>query len=361
MTLEYTPAVLADLEVRVAGSLERWGLPPSTVIRLLNVSENATYALSDAAAGRDLVLRVHRVGYSSRAEIRSELQWIEALRAAGIVDTAAPIAGVDGGFVQTLTGIGGGGSADADVAASAGLPASADVGTAGAPRFAVAFERLPGREPDAGDALHWFERLGEVSARLHGHARAWVLPADFRRKIWDFDAMVGPAGFWGPWRAAIGLDARGVGVIEAVLEVLRERIELFGRAPEVFGLLHADLRLANLLVDDTRLRIIDFDDCGFSWFAYDFATAVSFIEHEPVVPALLQSWLRGYRRVAPVGDAVEAEIPTFVMLRRILLTAWLASHAEVPLSRTLAPTYTAGTVRLAESFLRGDFLMSDHL
>jgi Ser/Thr protein kinase RdoA (MazF antagonist) len=122
---------------------------------------------------------------------------------------------------------------------------------------------------------------------------------------------------------------------------------------------HADLRLANLLVEDAQLRIIDFDDCGFSWFMYDFAAAVSFMEHEAIVPQLLRAWLSGYQRVSPLPVQDVAEIPTFVVLRRILLTAWLASHHEVPIARQLGAAYTAGTVSLAQEFLRGRFLRAD--
>jgi Ser/Thr protein kinase RdoA (MazF antagonist) len=46
-----------------------------------------------------------------------------------------------------------------------------------------------------------------------------------------------------------------------------------------------------------------------------------------------------------------AMLPTFVMLRRILLTAWIGTHAEVPFARDLGSGYTAGTVRLASAFL----------
>jgi hypothetical protein len=52
------------------------------------------------------------------------------------------------------------------------------------------------------------------------------------------------------------------------------------------------------------------------------------------------------------------EIPTFVVLRRILLTAWLASHAELPFARQLGAAYTQGTVTLAREFTRGRFLNS---
>jgi Ser/Thr protein kinase RdoA (MazF antagonist) len=335
MAGEYTSDALAELSARVAGSLERWALPPSTCVSLLNVSENATFALSDAG-GRELVLRLHRVGYSSLEEIRSELAWMEALRRDGVIETAAPLPGADGDVVQILE-------------SRAGAAA----------RFAVAFERLPGREPDACDAVRWFERLGELTARMHGHAKSWRLPPGFRRKRWDFDAMVGAQGFWGSWRAAIGLDEAGVDILEAALALIRLRLDRLGASAAVFGLVHADLRLANLLVDGTHLRIIDFDDCGFSWFLYDFAAAVSFIEHEPIVPELLRAWCQGYRKILPLSAEQRAEIPAFVVLRRILLTAWLASHAEVPFARELGAAYTVGTVALAQELLRGRFLNLD--
>jgi hypothetical protein len=45
-------------------------------------------------------------------------------------------------------------------------------------------------------------------------------------------------------------------------------------------------------------------------------------------------------------------------LRRILLTAWLASHAEIPFARELGASYTEGTVALARKLMRGEFLNS---
>jgi Ser/Thr protein kinase RdoA (MazF antagonist) len=169
---------------------------------------------------------------------------------------------------------------------------------------------------------------------------------------------VGDKGYWGSWRDAIGLDGPGETALEQAVSLIRQRIDRFGMNPERFGLVHADLRLANLLVHDTHLRIIDFDDCGFSWFMYDFAAAVSFIEHEAMVSDLLRAWALGYRRAAPLSAEERAEIPTFVVLRRILLTAWLASHSEVPFAQQMGAAYTEGTVWLAREFTRGRFLKS---
>jgi len=58
----------------------------------------------------------------------------------------------------------------------------------------------------------------------------------------------------------------------------------------------------------------------------------------------------------PLREDALALIPSFVMLRRVLLTAWLASHAEVPFAREFGAGYTAGTVALAEALLEGRFL-----
>jgi len=116
-------------------------------------------------------------------------------------------------------------------------------------------------------------------------------------------------------------------------------------------LIHADLRLANLLVENGRIGVIDFDDCGFGWFGFDFAAAVSFIETDPQLPALMAAWVEGYRSVATLDEAHAAMLPVFVMLRRMQLTAWIASHAETPTAQEMGDAFTEGTVAMADRFL----------
>jgi Ser/Thr protein kinase RdoA (MazF antagonist) len=85
---------------------------------------------------------------------------------------------------------------------------------------------------------------------------------------------------------------------------------------------------------------------------YDFATAVSFMEDHPRVPELRAAWLRGYRSVRALAPADETEIDTFVMLRRLLLVAWIGSHHTfAPEAARLGAGFTAGTCALAERYL----------
>jgi Ser/Thr protein kinase RdoA (MazF antagonist) len=337
MSGEYSDAIVSDLQGMAQQAIPLWGLSSRTEVTLLNLSENATFRLSDPASGRRLALRIHRIGYSTPEEIRSELAWIEAVIRDGVIETARPTRAADGAFVQTLS-------------SPTGLP----------PRHAVAFSWLSGDQPDlSGDAASWFERLGELTARLHRQSRGWARPAWFRRKRWDLETMVGPGAYWGSWRAAAGLPADGIGTIDRALADITERVTAFGADGARFGLVHADLRLANLLVDGERLRVIDFDDCGESWFLYDLAASLSFIEHDPAVPALVRAWVRGYRGVSDLTDEDEAMIPTFIMLRRIMLTAWLASHGEIPFARQIGADYAVGTARLAKDYVAGRLLRPD--
>jgi Ser/Thr protein kinase RdoA (MazF antagonist) len=76
------------------------------------------------------------------------------------------------------------------------------------------------------------------------------------------------------------------------------------------------------------------------------------MEDHPRVPELREAWVEGYRTVAELEAGAEAELETFVMLRRLLIVAWIGSHHTFATEAAeLGPGYTAGTCRLAENYL----------
>jgi len=323
----YQQSLIETLRLGVVGLLDQWQLSGATRLSLLCVSENATFRADDPARERALVIRVHRPGYHSVDEIKSELDWIMALRAQSVLHTPRPVATRSGDLIAGF---------DHD----------------GATRQVVAFEFAGGREPNpSGDLSAGFEQLGMLTANLHRHSREWSRPSGFERKTWNFDTTIGARPHWGDWREAPGLSAAGANLLQRCVDRLRDELEAFGDSEDRFGLIHADLRLANLLVDAERLTVIDFDDCGFGWYLYDFAAAISFIETSPQIPALQQAWATGYKSVSPLSRDEENALPMFVMLRRILLTAWIGSHPETPTAASLGSAYTGATVALAEAYL----------
>jgi Ser/Thr protein kinase RdoA (MazF antagonist) len=313
-------------------------VPPETVrpgaeLRLLNVSENATFGVTDPDGGRS-VLRVHRLGYHDEAAIESELAWMDALRAEAGIRTPRVLPAADGRRVVSAGG-----------------------------RHCVRFEFLPGSEPAGADggpqALAHFGELGAITARMHAHARNWARPGWFTRFRWDDDdafgtAPAGKTGRWGRWRDGVGVGPAEAEILGQLERRLRERLAKYGSGPDKFGLIHADTRLANLLVHEGTTAVIDFDDAGFGWYLYDLGTTVSFFEDDIAVPGLIAAWLAGYREAGGVLAPEDiAETWTFILFRRLLLTAWIGSHPAAAGAAELGEPYTRGSCDLADRYLSG--------
>jgi Ser/Thr protein kinase RdoA (MazF antagonist) len=320
-TIERLTALAAD-------SLSLWSLPNSSTSRLINVSENATF-LVEAPEGFKSILRIHRQDYHTRNAIACEIAWLQDLGLHGGVITPGTLNGTNGEIIQE-NGI-------------EGLPGK---------RYLVMFEFVEGKEPDENENLvPSFEELGEIAARTHVHSIAWTRPAGFERLIWNTETVFGNNPTWGNWREAPAMNQHHMAVMQQVENLVIERLDTFGRDADRYGLIHADMRLANLLIDKGTTRLIDFDDCGLGWFLYDFAAAISFMEDHPHVPALKAAWVKGYRKIRPLSAEEEHEIDTFIMLRRMALCAWIGSHSEVDIAQQLSPVFVPVTVELAKIFL----------
>lgn len=309
-------------------ALGLWELPTGSKARLINVSENETF-LVEAPDGFKSILRIHREDYHTETAIACEHAWSRSLNEEGGVKTPDILPGRNGSTIQSAT--------------STAL---------GQKRYLVMFEFVEGSEPDQQDDLTTgFEELGEIAAKTHLHSIDWERPEPFERLVWDLDTVFGEEATWGNWRDGPNIGRQTRQVLEQVEATVIERLTRYGRGTDRFGLIHADMRLANLLITKGETRLIDFDDCGLGWLMYDFAAGISFMEDDPRIPELKQAWVRGYRSVRPLSEEDEVEIPTFVMMRRLALLAWIGSHSEVDIAKELAPTFAPVSEELGRNYL----------
>ena len=305
-------------------------MPPGSALRLLNLSENATFAVEEPGCGHRSILRVHRKNYHRADQIESELTWLDALRRDSDITVPTVVPTRDGRRVVTV---------EHD----------------GAQRHVVHFEMVPGAEPDENTLSRTdFHTLGCITAALHDHARSWQRPPAFSRFAWDWEHSLGASPRWGRWSDAIGVGEPEAEVLARAEQLLGRRLAEYGTGSDTFGLVHADLRLANLLVDGDTITVIDFDDCGFGWYFYDFGTAVSFFEDHPSVPDWQDAWVTGYRTRREMSAADEDMLASFVLLRRMLLLAWMGTHSHSRESQAISVTYAAGSCTLAEKYLSSD-------
>lgn len=169
---------------------------------------------------------------------------------------------------------------------------------------------------------------------------------------WTYDNIIGKTAAWGRWQDFEQMTPEAEEFLEEACRIIKKRLKIYGRNQNNWGLIHADLRLANILVDGDTIKVIDFDDCGMGWYLHDLASSISFIEHKEIVPDLINSWLKGYKKIMPFTDTDFEEIDTFILMRRLQLMAWLASHKESGPVEELSVGYLEGTIGLAERYIR---------
>jgi Ser/Thr protein kinase RdoA (MazF antagonist) len=287
----------------VLAALGRYGLPTEAAVEFVRHGENTTYRVTGGDGVR-FALRVHRPGYQSPEAIRSELAWMDSLRE-GDIRTPAVLPGLDGDPLQTVPAPG------------------------GESRTAVMFEWIEGVPLSAVADVEPWQRLGALMARIHAHARAWERPAWFMRPAWDAGALVGDDPRWGPPDPDHVLAADDRSVLESCRAEVSRRMEAIGQEEDRYGLIHADLGFENVLVsDDGSVAIIDFDDCGESWYLHDFAVALYPHDRSDGFGARREALIDGYGQVVPMPDELLAELPTFLMARRIQTLGWVFSRAE---------------------------------
>ena len=308
-------------------AVAKFGYSLDSKITLINISENATFKVSDPKSGLNTILRIHRPFYHSKQAIQSELDWVQSLRKIQLVRTPSIFPSGSGEQVILAQD------------------------STGEQRHAVMFEFMPGAEPTEDRLVADFETLGAITARLHHQAKQWKRPSNFTRFTWDFETALGPNGHWGSWRDGLAMGQAELATLGKLSETIRKRLDIFGKSEDRFGLVHADMRLANLLVAGEDVTVIDFDDCGFSWYMYDLGSSVSFIEDHPLVPDMTAAWVNGYRKVAPLSKEEEAELPTFIMFRRLLLVAWIGSHQDTDTGKEMGSNFTKVSCDLADNYL----------
>lgn len=310
-------------------ALHMYDLPQGSTARLISLSENVAFLVEQHAPLG--VLRVYRPGYHSELSRESELAWIEAIRATGIVQTPGVVPALDGRLLQQV-------DLDRDV------------------HTVAMFEFVPGRLLGQDD-MRAYSDVGRIAALLHLHGRSWQRPDWFQRPRWALADILDSGARWGDWCKGPGLTHEDRALLERLELRLRSHLTDYDLDDRNSALVHGDLRAANLLTDDVgRLWVIDFDDCGDGWLLWDLCTAIANIAHEPNVHEAVDAWLDGYLRVRHLEHRDLRMIPDLVLLRRLHMLAWLGSHPDSDPAREAGESFARQTCEIAQRHLRGEYL-----
>jgi Ser/Thr protein kinase RdoA (MazF antagonist) len=304
----------------------RWGAVGTP--RLIKDRENAVYEIA-LPGGERAALRLHRPGYQRIDAIRSELWWMARLAEAGIA-VPRPVPTLDGDLVAQA-----GGRAASVVSWIDGD----QIGDGGTPL-----------EPDAVAVTVRYRALGRLIAEMHDATDVLTLPPEFERQRWDRPSYLNEDPLWGRFWENPALMPHERDILLAAREQADQALALHEAAGADFGLIHADVLRENVLAHDGHLSLIDFDDAGFGFRAYDLATAeVQGLEDamNAVASLALHEGYRSARRpdAPPLGD-----VNLFVALRAFASCGWIVTRAapDDPRQRY----YAERAVRAARSLMR---------
>jgi Ser/Thr protein kinase RdoA (MazF antagonist) len=302
-------------DTAAAASLTHWGMTQAS-IQLVSHSENLVYRV-DADDGT-YGLRIHRGGYHTRQELLSEQQWIAALENAGCsVPTPQPTRTGDRLATVTIEG-------EAPRSASLVRWVAGD----------VLGSRLETAPP--ADRLRLLREIGGVTARLHAAASAWTPPSGFRRVHWDADGLMGDDPVWGRFWEVPGLRTEQRELLRRTRGLCKERLDRLSVAPQHYSLIHTDLHPYNLILSDAGIHVIDFDDAGFGWQAYDIAVALYNFRRDPAFESSRAAFFDGYREVRLIDDATIDRLGFFFVVRSLVWLGWISDRPDLFSPKRLA-------------------------
>lgn len=290
----------------------------------LSYGASATYRLTRSGDGARFLFRIH-TPERPREEIRSEATWLEALHRDGFV-VPQPLSTRSRETVVTVT--------------APGVPE---------PRNCTLLTWIEGRFTRKRPTVKLFRGIGSQIARLHSHASRFSLPPGFTRPRWDCLSLFDDPA----WRMGWGRLTRGQSIVfHEVAKRFQAVSSELGLGREVFGLVHGDFTLDNVLVHRGNVRIIDFDDCGFGYFLYDIATLLDRIEWREEYRSFRAALLNGYREARVLATEHEALLDLFLLVRWVFLgVAFLAAPEHSP-ARAYSPRFLDIVVPKMSRYLR---------
>lgn len=249
---------------------------------------NTTFE-AETATGDVYAVRVYLPDRRSDDEIRTEVAWLEALSAGGVVLVPDPVRAKDGSpFVRV---------ADGDTSW----------------RVAV-FQWVSGDKLGDDPPPRLVSAFGEGVARLHAHGRSFE-GADGLR-TWDRSFPHGGGALFDDGNADV-VEPASRSVFERARAATEAAIERL-RRDEPPRIVHGDLHQDNVLVEDDDLWFIDFDDCALAWPVQDIGVSMWEIGEDEATWPLRDAFRDGYERVASWPERRPGEIATFAAWRALL-------------------------------------------
>lgn len=292
---------------------------------ILKFSENITVIIKEEQG--KFILRLNRPNYHSKKEIESEMLFMKDIEEGTDILLPKALKFKNGEFVS-------------------------DIEIFGNVLTCCCFSFVEGETIKSNSLFlnENLEKIGETAAKLHklSQKKKFTYP----RFAWDFDAMLGDVHRWGRWQDMKEISETRREILQAAEEFIKKFLDDYGKGSECYGLIHSDLHTSNFIANDREFVLIDFDDCGYGWYMYDIAAALSLYSDE--LEKKRDAVLRGYLKHREITQKDFAALNVLIAARRMTRLGWLNSREGNDVSKGVdLEEYIKKTVEIAKILIDG--------
>lgn len=165
--------------------------------------------------------------------------------------------------------------------------------------------------------LENISKLGELSARLHEHARSFEPSRQLDLLVFDRVFYFPEPFILFEKSSQDFIDPSQSRLFREWIERAQKAIDQLKVSGEPMRIVHGDLHQWNVRFSKWILSPIDFEDLMLAWPVQDIAISQYYFQEEPGFPEMRASFQQGYERVSPWPEKERGEIDTFIAARGI--------------------------------------------
>ena len=287
-------------------------------ISCINFEFNATFSV-ETDSGTKYALRININSTRTVENMKGEIEWVRHRNRTSGIHTPTPIATLNDNYI--ISGF----HADSNQTL-----------------HAVMYSWLEGEELGDEPTLEQLHEVGRAMAKLHQESAEFALSADAALPTFN-DFFWGTEDYLFSNKSKLSDTDRAL-IKEAHDHIMKFTNELYVNSP--VHIIHADFHGWNLMWNDNRLSIFDFDDCGFGVEAQDLAVVLYYLD----TPEQDVAILNGYRSVKPLPQYSDLAMKALLLQRRLLLLNYLFETKNQE-HQEMLPAYLEKSLERVKSFL----------
>ncbi|MEL6402903.1 MAG: phosphotransferase [Chloroflexota bacterium] len=174
-------------------------------------------------------------------------------------------------------------------------------------------------------------RLGEWLGNLHN---AQIDTTNLPLIQLDWEGLFSERGVYHPGDENMDIFTdQQIDIMSTVtLRIQRIMEDIFDSEDDTYGLIHGDLLLMNLLLDDAdnALHVLDFEYCGHGYYLYDLTPSLWQLKTNANYEALASSLWNAYVKVRPQVQEHYKWLETLIAGRQVASMRWVVANQQNP-------------------------------